>query len=392
MPSKLIEIPVSTTSPDVLKKALNKNISNYPNDLDVRTVQLGLGVPNDQVDGKWGNLTLAYLIAWQMKNGFEGDGVLTTEQYQHFPTDHDDIPEPVQKLPLFTKTAASGKQGYYDHAYDPSDTTKGSWPVIDDQWEEMTSTGSWLASMLRLLTGRNVTKSGKITYDREVDDFVTLDTYSVGIAHWWAGTAPDQLLQPLANKFPKLCEEAWGKEAFTLLKDSPKKVMSITGIEKGHRRYNPRTLSWLVAGWYHIARRPEVIAFMVELWCGDYVSKGLERCKRFKMDLSGSNGGLILAAVTRMCNSGPAVADRALNKFYKNIKNQEDAVKALKLIYHTDRDENGYSKGGNGPGRWKVLEDSCKIAITPSITSGNYEQMAKEGLNYSVIIRPSRGA
>lgn len=392
MTSSLIHIPTSGDSFEALNKAVNKNWSNYPNELDVRMVQLGVGLPKDQVDGKWGVMTVAYLVAWQTAQGFEANGVLTTEQYQHFPTDHDDIPEPVQKLPLFTKTAASGKKGYYDHAYDPSDPTKGSWPVIDHQWEEMTATGSWIASMLRLLTGRSVTSSGKTIYDREVDDFVTLDTYSLGIAHWWSGTAPGQLLQPLANKFPELAEEAWGKKAADLLKNNPKKVMEITGIEKGHRRYNPRTLSWLVAGWYHVARRPEVIAFMVELWCTDYVSKGLNRCKSHKMDLTGSNGGLILAAVTRMCNSAPAMADRALGKFYKGIKNQDDAIKALREIYHTDRDNGGYSKGGNGPGRWKVLESTCKIVLTKCVLDGDYEKMSKEGLNYTVAIRPSRGA
>ena len=388
----LIPITTSTLSDDVLERRAEQNKIKYPNVEDVKMIQRGLGLPEVQCDGKWGKMSVAYLVSWQTTNGFEADGLLTTEQYQHFPTNFDNIPEPVQKLPLFTKTAASGKHGYYDHAYDPSDPTKGSWPVVDTQWEEMTSTGSWLSSMLRLLTGRSVNRSGKVTYDREVDDFVTLDTYSVGIAHWWAGTAPDQLFQPLVQKFPALAEEAWGKEGAKILRDSPKKLMEITGVEKGHRRYNPRTLSWIVAGWYHVARRPEVIAFMVELWCRDYVSKGLGRCRTFKMDLSGANGGLILAAVTRICNSGPALADRALGKFYKGIKNQEDAIKALRTIYHTDRDENGYSKGGNGPGRWKVLEDSCRIPLTKSVIDGDFEKMSKEGLNYTVSIRPSVGA
>lgn len=388
----LVIIPTSQLPDDILEKRSEQNKSRYPSIDDVKMIQMGLGVPSDQCDGKWGVMTVAYLVSWQTKNGFEADGLLTTEQFQHFPTNFDTIPEPVQKLPLFTKTAASGKQGYYDHAYDPSDPTKGSWPVIDSQWEQMTSTGSWLASMLRLLTGRSVNRAGVVTYDREVDDFVTLDTYSVGIAHWWAGTAPDQLFQPLVQKFPALAEESWGKEGAKLLRDSPDKVMEITGIERGHRRYNPRTLSWIVAGWYHIARRPEVIAFMVELWCKDYVSKGLSRCRTFKMDLSGSNGGLILAAVTRICNSGPALADRSLSKFYKGVKNQEDAIKALKTIYHTDRDENGYSKGGNGPGRWKVLETSCKVPLTKSIIDGDYENMSKDSLDYTIPISPSRGA
>lgn len=356
--------------------------------MDVKWIQSGVGLVGEDVDGDLGPTTSAFILEWQKRSRFEPTGVLDLEQIQHFPLPNDTIPDPIHQVPLFARTRASSTNKPYDHAYFAEGGA--GWPVIDNQWEAATSTGSWLAAMLRLLTGRGVNSKGQPYYDREPDDFITLDTYSIGFPHFWADTAPEKLLRPLVERFPYLAVGAWGEDGVLTLLD-PEATKAITGTATGARRYNPRTLAWLAAGWSHIARHPEVLAFQVEVWVREYVLEALAICREFALPLAGREGGLILAAVARMCNTGPATCRAALRKYWRKGTDSTAAVGVLRDIYGIDRKAGGYSKNGNGPRRWDVLERTCRVAIPKALLDGDIEGFVSGSLNLAAPVERSKG-
>lgn len=376
--------------PEELERIAAANRANYPDAEDVKWIQRGVGLTGNDVDGQLGPTTAAFILEWQKCSRFEPTGILDLEQVQHFPTTGDAIPEPVQPVPKFARTRASSKNKPYDHAYFPeSDPTSGGWPVIDNQWEVVTSTGSWLAAMLRLLTGRGVNSKGQPYYDREPDDFITLDTYSLGFPHYWAETAP-KLLGEIVRRLPEDSLAAWGASGVAIIKDAAK-LKSITGTETGARRYNPRTLSWLVAGWCFIARKPEALAAQVEVWAKSYIGEALGLCQEFDLPLDGKEGGLVLAAVARMCNTSPVLARAALKKFWRG-GDKTAATGVLRDVYSIDRTAGGYSKNGNGPRRWAVIERTCRVALPPGfLKTRDWRKLTLESLNLTAPIERSRG-
>lgn len=387
-------IKKSKLKPEQLSRLAEKNKAVWGDKADTAWIQRGVGLVGSDVDGLWGTSTVAALIEWQRRKRFTPDGLLTVEQSEHFPVSGDAIPDPIdtdtRPIPKFCRTKASSTNKPYDHAYWPDDPTSGGWPVIDNQWEAITGTGSWLGAMLRLLTGRGMDSKGQVYYDREPDDFITLDTYSLGFAHFWADTAPQKVLAEIVRRLPKESVNAWGKPACDILLD-PKKVKAITGVERGPRRYNPRTLSWLVAGWSRVARLPEALAVQVEVWLKDYVGEALAICAENNLPLNGREGGLVLAAVSRMCNSSPVLARTAIKKFWRKGSDASAAVGMLRDIYALDREQGGYSKRGNGPRRWDVLERTCRVEVSKAIKERMWAVAAKADLNLNAPIERSRG-
>ena len=355
-----------------LERLAAQNHIRYPDPDTVRHIQTSIGLHGEDADGQWGPTTVAFLAAAQNDMGWDADGLLTTDFYQLFPTDQDSIPDAPHAPPLFTKSRASGDQGYYDLAYAPG--TGRSWPRCDPQWERATLTPSghpsWLGGVLRLLTGRAVNSRGVITYDRSPDDFITLDTYSLGVAHWWSGTAPKQLLLPMVTRLPDAAAHAWGEACVALLRE-PAEVERVTGTRTGHTRYNPRSLSWLAAGWWEIARKPHALALQMELWAAHYIRAALDLIARLDLpvrQITGGDRGVALAAIARMCNSGPAIAERAIKRTFRGGSGKA-LIDALRVAYHTERSAGGYSKDGNGPGRWRQLEATCSVAPCDAIMS-----------------------
>lgn len=360
------------------------NAKRYPNPDTVRHIQAFVGLHGDDLDGAWGPTTVALLLAAQEAAQDEDipvNGLLSTEHYQLAPTNQDNIPDAPRPAPLFTKSRASGKDGYYDLAYEPG--TGRGWPRCDPQWDRVTQTPdgkpSWLGAMLRVLTGRSVGSKGVVTYSRGPDDFITLDTYSAGIAHWWAATAPEKLLLPIVERLPSLALNAWGEDCASLLLH-PHKVEAITGTITGHTRYDPRTLSWLAAGWWWIARQPAALALQVELWAQDYIGAALDLVDELKLplrELDGASQGVVLAAIARMCNSGPGLAKRVIRKYWRG-GHPTGLVGALRDGFHIERSAGGYSKDGNGPGRWREIDASCRIDLPVGITGRQWSRAVAE--------------
>jgi hypothetical protein len=289
--------------------------------------------------------------------------------------------------PLIAVSPAAGGGGY-DHAHDPSDPSRGGWPKQDPQWEAATATGSWLAGMLRLLTGRQE-RGGRVTYSRGPDDFISLDTYSVGVAHWWAGTAPSKLFAPLATRFSLEADAAWGAEGADILRD-PRALVKATGDKRGHMRFHPG-LRWLLDGWWQVARRPHWLAAQVEVWASDYIGEALEVARGAGVrwgELGGADRGRVLAAIARMCNSSPAMARAVVRRFWGG---RGDLVRALREGYSVERTAGGYSKNGNGPRRWAQIEAMCAVEPDAAVFDGRWSEAVAQGINTNAAPERARG-
>lgn len=354
---------------------------NLSRDLDPATLARLSAAAGRDVRG-WTDADIEAIAAWQRAQGLTPDGMVG-------PRTVDALPVAAEGAPLITKSPASGS-GHYDHAYDASDPSRGGWPKVDAQWEAVTGTGSWLAGMLRLLTGRQVGRGGAVTYSRGPDDFITLDTYSIGIAHWWADTAPQKLLTPLVRRFPGEAVSAWGMVGAEILQRPPE-VKRVTGTAKGHRRFDPATLRWLLDGWWAVARRPHWLAAQVELWAEDYIGEALRIASAQGVDwdaLDGPDRGRVLAGIARMCNSSPRMARDVLRRFWGG---RGDLVAALQKAYGVERSAGGYSKGGNGPGRWARIEAMCATDPGEAVLGYAWAEAVAQGIDCSVAPQRARG-
>ena len=336
---------------------------------DVAGLQAMCGLPPANCTGKWDARSVVALAIWQKKVRYSGKLGLAREEFldHALSLDYLGSPTPAQPLPIITPCAA----GTYDHASPPGENC-GAWPVMDTQLEEMTSTGSWLASMIRLVSGRKVSHSGRVSYSRGLDSYVSLDTGSFGIAHWWVGTIQKQLLKPFAERLPlSLIEEAWGVGAKDILLDADR-MEHILGERRGAQPYCAPRMGWLLAGWWHIARNHLAAALQLEAWTKSYVGEALEVAREFDISTKGRSGGLLLAAIARMCNSGPSSCREILRKHWRPGKGEGADVANMRDIFHMDREEGGYSKRGNGPRRWATIEQTCKVAVPQSLLERDF--------------------
>lgn len=332
----------------------------------------------------WTDAALDAVARWQAAQGLTADGMAGPRTIRALPGVGLAGAEP-----WVTKSPASGS-GHYDHAHDPADPSRGGWPKVDAQWEAVTATGSWLAGMLRLLTAREVRRGGVVTYSRGPDDFITLDTYSLGIAHWWADTAPQKLLAPLVRRFPADAEAAWGAVSARVLQN-PAEVKRITGTARGHRHFDGGALRWLLNGWWAVARRPHWLGAQVELWAADYIGEALAIARAQGVDwgaLDGPDLGKALAAIARMCNTSPRMARDVLRRFWGG---RGDLVAALQKAYGVERSAGGYSKGGNGPKRWARIEAMCATDPGQAVLEGRWPEAVAQGIDLTVTPQRARG-
>lgn len=371
-------------SGEKLARLAQKNKARFGDQATVAKIQNGLGLPPKECDGLWGPLTVAMIVRAQEGLQREPTGELDVELLMTLPTDRDDIPDSPAPPAHMAKSPASGDEGYYDFAYDPA--VGPVWPAPNAQWERITSAPTWLAAMLRQLTGREVNSRGVPTYSRTPDDFITLDTYSLGIAHWWAATAPTDLLRPLCLRFPGDAKAAFGEKGYKLITDDPTggALMAVTSVATGHRRYNPYTLGWLAAGWRSVAKDPLWIAAQIQLWMSDYIAKAMRIAVNVGIRwgaLRPKDAGVVLAAVARMCNSGPAVAIKALETHWRG--GHDTIIHSLERAFAAPRKRGGYDKAGEGPGRWRAIVASCRVDPGPRILGQSWDAALDQDLNWS---------
>jgi peptidoglycan hydrolase-like protein with peptidoglycan-binding domain len=133
------------------------------------------------------------VAAWQMQQGLEVDGKVGPNTERSLRRALSWQPAALHALPPITR------RWHFDHA------ELAPFPYSDRQLEAVTGTGSWSAGAIRLVTGYDAARR---TVNRGWDSFTTLDTFSIGIAHWWSDTAPE-LLAEIARREPELAAWAW---------------------------------------------------------------------------------------------------------------------------------------------------------------------------------------
>jgi hypothetical protein len=166
-------------------------------------------------------------------------------------------PQPAALHPLPPIT----RRWRFDHA------ELAPFPYSDTQLEAVTGTGSWSAGAIRLVAGYDAARR---TVNRGWDSFTTLDTFSIGIAHWWADTAPE-LLAEIARREPDLAAWAWGSKTAELLADEDW-LPSRHPPQRGKKTLSA-DLHWLLSGWWACARHPSVARIQCEQWLHKYVGR-----------------------------------------------------------------------------------------------------------------------
>ena len=289
---------------------------------------------------------VADTAVYQRAFGLEDDGLFgrkTRAAFFRFYGAFSETATTRHPLPLFFRP-----WGGYHHAGTWEDA---DWPHTDKQFQALTevdedSEAAWIAAMLRLVAGW---KPGRETFSRGLDSWISLDTYSIGIAHWWADTAPD-LLEKIVRACPELAAFAWGSRLANNLRSADWTRSTYRPV-RGHTPHNPK-LNALCAGWRAIARHEDVVELVFREWLSNYAGDAEDLCNDigWGRHLGSSEGGQILAAVARLCNSrGKGGARRMIHRAAK----QRQDVKPMRVLRHLYRSEALYNK----PKRWKKITE-----------------------------------
>jgi len=235
----------------------------------------------------------------------------------------------------------------YDHARDPDAL---SYRQSAPEWEDFTAHGRWFDAMFRLVSGW---EESSHTFSRVPRDWISLDEFSIGIAHFWADTAPN-LLSSFVKDLPDLSADAWGDTADKMRDPNwiRGKVRVLTGKRAHQSRYN-----WLCSGWWYAARRPEAMAWQATDWLRRYGRSAKRTIKHFNWTdhLLGEDGGRILAAVIRMANSGGA---RRMIRVGQGIEGENaPPMRVLEAAYKAPKTKDGKKFGYGKPGRWQKILD-----------------------------------
>lgn len=225
----------------------------------------------------------------------------------------------------------------YDHGHDWDDTR---WPFRDKEWEKVTSGGDWEDGMVRLVSGYD-SRNG--TTSRPGRSYITLDVASISFSHEWSKAIPE-FLADLMKMIPDLMEEAFGKDIAAKLRD-PKWMRKEVPWARGKEGRVPHTpnKNWLAAGWWWLGDHEEALPATKKLWLSQYAVGGRRMAEDFGWgdDLRGCNGGRILAATTRLANSGVGSGRRRIRAGIKKCGSR-DPMKALETTYRLSRKEGGY--------------------------------------------------
>lgn len=246
----------------------------------------------------------------------------------------------------------------------------------DPQWERITDTGSFGAGLCRLVSGWN----GQY-FSRGPDSWISLDTYSIGFAHWWADTARE-LLDDICTRRPDLAAFAWGEEAAKAMTD-PNWLMELAPPKRGKMAHDKK-LDWLVAGWYAVARHPDVIRICVEEWLDNYVPAGLALMSEY-----GWRKGTSLAGLVRITNSrGDAGMRRLIKKAIARVGSNDNEEAVIEMVFthkslygHSDRLEyiRSMSEFSGGAPR-AMSSNSLDFAVTPQRVDGSVPPFVGTGL------------
>lgn len=256
--------------------------------------------------------------------------------------------------PLPQKTEMWG----YDHV-------PKTWRKADPQFTAMTAPANVTCGLVRLVAGY---ENG--TFSRGPDSVISLDTISVGIAHWWAGTIPS-LLSGICRAHPDLAAWAFGAEVAQKA-TSKAWLESVLGDDRGKGPLRPE-VEWLAAGWYEIARHPRWVHAQVQAWLDKYVGAASQECAKHGWD-----SALALAACARLRNSGElGLVDDAIERL-----KTRDPMQVLAYVYNAPESQGGYDH----PERWQ------KLTTWPHFKGKMPSRVSADDLDYRPEVRRVDGS
>lgn len=232
----------------------------------------------------------------------------------------------------------------YDHAYEPGQV---SWPKKEPGFlyflEELEEEGhSFQAGLLKLLTGFN---PRNLEFNRWPRSVISLDTISAGVFHYWAMTLIEHVLEILPD--PSLAYIVFSEDAEPILNRPKEYFRPVAG--KNRMAFH---FADFVVGWRILMSSGEMIRRHCNVWLDNYVGDALSIIdeKGWTPQLKSPDGSRILAAVTRMRNSG--YVNKRLEVGEK-VSKSSDPMKVLEAAYNTPRKQDGYGK----PNRWKKIQN-----------------------------------
>ena len=337
-----------------LRKAVDYNDSVSYSSRDWKLYQKSVGV---SADGDPGPETARGVFAWQYVRadsmGLAADGKVGPATRRQLRRYYDDQkPGPVDRSrdvylrkdlfgqgPLHPVPMLRTMWGY-GHAEEPGDP----WPYGESaaQWiHALAYRPRWGAGAVGLVCGFNPSKD---TVSRMPWGAVGLDDGSYGVAHYWSQSSP-KMFARICKRAPELAAYGWGAARAQAMRE-PEWLLKHHPPSRGHMPY-PKSMHWLLAGWWLIARHPVAIRLQCAGWWAEYVGRGRRTAERmgWKDALSSPDGGQILAATTRMANSGKGA--KRLKPF---IHRGDRPLDTLRRFFLAPKDERGYGKKKS---RWR---------------------------------------
>lgn len=298
--------------------ALTYNKRRGYTDDQTRAIQSAIGA---KPDGVWGPKTIAAVKRWQKDHGLKADGMVGPRTYAAIladPSNDAAEPDPIPTIRHPLPKVADPYGWGYDHA-------PPVWHESDPQWAQITGTGSFLAGLLRLVSGHRKSH-GREVFSRGPDSWISLDEFSISFAHWWANTAPE-LLAEICEDAPRVAAWAWG-EAVAEAMRSEDWIRSKIRVKRGKRAHQSR-YDWLLSGWYEIARHPAVIAVCVDHWVEMTVPDALR-----EFDRRGWSRAQSLAALVRVVNSRGGGGMRSLLRKAERLSDSDSEEAVIETLYH----------------------------------------------------------
>lgn len=257
--------------------------------------------------------------------------------------------------------------------------------VEDEQLDGVTEGDSFEASFVRLIGVRH--GSGK--WERTMDSFITLDTFSIGLAHKTHSGFTDELAE-FVSAHEALSVWAWGLDGASALKDEEflhkmiaRRVSEDLPQEmKDDPLYAKRNFkrwdwpswwreewNWFIAGWYEIARHPDTMSW--------YIDVVLNKA-RWASKIATSHGftkSTTVAALARHANSygNSGTKKRLATSIEKASSSCEDAI--MDVLYSPGM----YHKSGEAKRlKWiRELFERCPFPSSLSTDALNLESPVK---------------
>lgn len=218
--------------------------------------------------------------------------------------------------------------------------------VRDPYWLATTK-GTFEGALLRTVSGAKGIGED-LTFSRPPDSYISLDSVSIGIAHWWAETIP-AILKDIAIKHPAIARWAWGDFVAERMKDfdwidsqifygpniEGKPLPKVSGLTGGKARaaiYKSLTsassfkshdevkYNWLLSGWHEIGRHPEIIKLQARNWFKHYANPAKDAMLKHNFKSERMYAGLC-----RMANSGAGSMKSNIRKAVQNSSSSNEA-------------------------------------------------------------------